>query len=210
MRGNFLTDLFIEDVKKPASRTNTYFDIKKEESDKLDYKDIITPSYEKGSEGLAAYVDDACTKIGRYLKDELKLDIKNFGGVQIKVDDLGKTYAFTDEGELDENSRVLGLYDNGKDEIVIDRELYQSRDRELILRVLGEELLHYVQDKLGIIDTAIEKYGRKHRQLIEGSAASTADDIFGPINSYTEEKADYRELVGRVGKRDAFLSPREI
>lgn len=213
MRANILTDLFGDGDENLIAR-KVYSDSGKEQDLYRDsvnpYSDIINPSYHNNGKVLEPYVKKAAADIGRYLKGELGIYVKNFGGVSFKIDDLADTCAFSEDGELKEGIKVLGMYNPETKEITIDKDLYENADRKLVLRVLGEEILHYVQDKLGIMESAQRKYGINARGLIEGSASSIADDLFGEINAYPEEKRGYRRHAEKVGQRDAFLFPEKI
>jgi len=213
MRG-YKTDISFDDEGHNNQGQHAYFDVTKGDDYRLipekPGRRIINPSYSEGSEALSPYVDKVSAGIGNYLKEELEIDIENFGEVFVKIGNLGDTYAFTADGGLEEGVKVLGMYNPKAKEITIDKDLYRKGHSRLLLRVIGEEVLHYVQDMLGIIKEAENRYGKNARGLIEGSAASIADDLFGEIDAYPREKEDYRELVERAGKRGAFLFPEEI
>lgn len=127
--------------------------------------------------------------------------------------------------------RVFGSYDHTTDTILADPELaspgqfmqlYQhemeigpgyvrKRSRPAgkirkppLVRVLGEEIVHYAQSKIGAIDRYIGKYGHEARDYIEGAASVVSDYLFGSMNTYPREREKFSKLARRIGYRNAL------
>lgn len=71
-------------------------------------------------------------------------------------------------------------------------------------RVIGEEILHHGQAKLGILDNYIKKFGTKAKDYIEGQASTYADQLFGKTGVYPSEKAEYVKLMDKYGEKKAL------
>lgn len=161
------------------------------------------------------YLDPEISKEFDYVKGRINQHLaKEFGVVpylqdlQIRVANL-PTYEwlYLDEnGEMEKKpmGKVFGLYDPNTKEIIIDPVLFKNSEERKRLekyfeiptveRVLGEELLHYIQDSLGMIDYNLSRYGGEEaRDRIEGAAAEEAEQVFGKTRIYGREKAKYRE-----------------
>lgn len=181
-----------------------------------DYKGIIDPVYGSGSGRLQRYSDEVLEAVGKYLKEELGISVGNFGKVKVSFGDFGSGYEIKKDGKI-ARAKIFGLYDSIKDEIILDKSLgpdYQEEGEEIdgynkpsLQRVLAEEYIHFIQNKLGIMKDAKNKLGSKARDYLEGSAASIADSIFGETDAYPVEKRKFRDYAERVGsQREAVLT----
>jgi len=72
-------------------------------------------------------------------------------------------------------------------------------------RVIGEEKFHTLQEREGIIDRYVNKFGwEEARKYIEGAAASISDYLFGETGIYQTWKNKFRDLTRSVGFRRAY------
>ncbi|GEM_PF-1925736 len=112
--------------------------------------------------------------------------------------------------------KVFGYYDAPTQTIGIDPCVFPElndperevlKKYEMLLtpeRVIGEEFVHNVQHRVGVMDR-LRKYAKKARDYIEGAAAYVSDRLFGRTNIYTREKREYEKLVEKCGEKRAFL-----
>ena len=154
------------------------------EDDFADVKEAVT-KYLAKEFGVVPYVKDLSVRVARL-----------------------PTYTWTflnEDGKIVERpvGKVFGLYDPTTREMVIDPVLLRNSPERRWLekyfqiptrkRVMGEELLHHVQDVTKVIDYNERKFDRHTaRNRIEGAAAEEADRLFGRTGLYQEEKEDYR------------------
>jgi Zn-dependent peptidase ImmA (M78 family) len=106
----------------------------------------------------------------------LNRQIAKEGGVKLRYRDLRiramrEPHAYVCEGGS--SGPVLGYYDTRTKEIFLNPYLTEEGVRE----VTAHEIVHYAQDKLGIIGRYVERYGERSRAAIERQAEDTTKAI---------------------------------
>ncbi len=101
--------------------------------------------------------------------------------------------------------QTFGSYDPNSNKIEIDPEVAEGKAPVSLKRVLGEELIHYSQNRFGSIANYAKKFGEGARDYVEGAAATWADRLFGKTGIYPREKAMFEKYERDVGPKAAFL-----
>lgn len=112
----------------------------------------------------------------RRIIHSLNRQIVKEGGVKLRYSDLKIKAMKRPQFSIDEDGRVglvLGYYDTRTKEIYLNPYI----DEDTLKKVTTHEIVHYAQDKLGIIGSYIEKYGEKSRGMIERHADIATREI---------------------------------
>ena len=127
-----------------------------------------------------SWIANKASKYIRRIIHSLNRQLINEGGVKLRYRDLKikgmkkQQVSITEDGQI---GMVLGYYDTQTKELYLNPYLTE----EMLEKVTTHEIVHYVQDKLGIIGRYIERYGEKSRGMIESHADNATKEVISDL-----------------------------
>lgn len=106
-------------------------------------------------------------RLNEYLADEAGA-VLSYG--DLKIREMEPSYTITGDGRI---AKVLGLYNTETKDLFLSSDL----KGEEVSEVMEHELLHYVQDKFGVIGRYLDENPRNAREMIERDAEERQDYI---------------------------------
>lgn len=156
---------------------------------------------------LKPYVDSVMGQIsGKF--GEMYNAVPDYTSAEISVKKQPGIYRLlVDKGQvvLKKVGRIFGSYNPDNNKIEIDPEVAEGKAPVSLRRVLGEEMIHYAQNRFGSIANYAKKFGKDARDYVEGAAATWADRMFGETGVYPREKRLFEDYEREVGPKAAFL-----